>query len=61
MEVVSDMFGVLVVCEMVSSSDFTTGCNVSYSVVIASLSSTLLVVLLDIFVLCGVITKFDII
>ena len=57
MEVVSDMFGVLVV----SSSDFTTGRNVSYSVVIASLSSTLLVVLLDIFVLCGVITKFDII
>ena len=61
MEVVSDMFGVLVVGEMVSSSDFTTGRNVSYSVVIASLSSTLLVVLLDIFVLCGVITKFDII
>ena len=61
MEVVSDMFGVLVVCEMVSSSYFTNGCNVSYSVVIASLVSTLLVVLLDIFVLCGVITRFDII
>ena len=50
---------------MLSSSDFTAGCKFSYSVVIASLSSilvvVLVVVLLDSFVLCGdvVITKFD--
>ena len=62
MEVESTMFGelVLVVWEMVSSPDLTAGCNVSYSAVIASLFSPLLVVLLDSFVLCGVITKFDI-
>ena len=51
---------------MLSSSDFTAGCKFSYSVVIASLSSilvvVLVVVLLDSFVLCGdvVITRFDI-
>ena len=48
---------VLFVFETVSSSDFTAGCNISYSVVIASS----LLVLLVIFVLCGVITRFDII
>lgn len=56
---VSDMLGelVLFVFETVSSSDFTAGCNISYSVVIASS----LLVLLVIFVLCGVISRFDII
>ena len=48
---------------MVSSSEFTAGCILSFSVVIASLFSAMVVVLPDIVLcgVCGVITKFDII